>query len=391
MAEQFKYQGQIVQNSAIQSWHVSQSVDAFTGATEFDIIISGSLTTTGSLNISGSIYSDTLPTFAGDTSSLSNIVLDSTTGEFKLYDFGAVGPTGDTGATGATGATGVTGDTGPAGATGATGPTGITGATGPVGPQGLQGATGATGVQGATGAIGATGATGITGATGPEGESIGNVYNPAIRYIPISSSDYRVELTSTGDLFGGKSWNRVSTTLYVTSSNHGLDTGDCVIVRNANDDYIYSAVTQIDPDIFSVPTPDSGETSGQKLSYVTAFSASISNGAGGAGDIGSLTIIAPGGLSGSSQLNSILTYSSAQQTDPVFIIPTGTQEGGGSFDSPQAGNLPITIGSSAPSSGNVAVFTTSPRFNTVTNPQNITIVNGGNEFGGPTFLKMMLF
>jgi hypothetical protein len=40
---------EIAQNYIIESWHVSQSVDAFTGAAAYDITISGSLTLTGSV------------------------------------------------------------------------------------------------------------------------------------------------------------------------------------------------------------------------------------------------------------------------------------------------------------------------------------------------------
>jgi hypothetical protein len=42
---------EIVQNFTIQSWHVSQSVDALTGAEAYDITISGSLVVTGSVAI----------------------------------------------------------------------------------------------------------------------------------------------------------------------------------------------------------------------------------------------------------------------------------------------------------------------------------------------------
>ncbi len=35
---------QISQNYTIESWHVSQSVDAFTGTKAYDITLSGSLT-----------------------------------------------------------------------------------------------------------------------------------------------------------------------------------------------------------------------------------------------------------------------------------------------------------------------------------------------------------
>jgi hypothetical protein len=48
---------EIVQNFTIQSWHVSQSVDALTGAEAYDITISGSLVVTGSVAINGLVNS----------------------------------------------------------------------------------------------------------------------------------------------------------------------------------------------------------------------------------------------------------------------------------------------------------------------------------------------
>ena len=46
---------EIVQGFSINSWHVSQSVEAFTGANAYDITISGSLEVEGPLNITGSL------------------------------------------------------------------------------------------------------------------------------------------------------------------------------------------------------------------------------------------------------------------------------------------------------------------------------------------------
>lgn len=40
----------IAQNQIIRPWHVTQSIDAFTGTAAYDITLSGSLTTTGSVN-----------------------------------------------------------------------------------------------------------------------------------------------------------------------------------------------------------------------------------------------------------------------------------------------------------------------------------------------------
>jgi hypothetical protein len=44
----------ITNNSTIEAWHVTQSVDAFTGINAYDVTISGSFTVTGPTNISGS-------------------------------------------------------------------------------------------------------------------------------------------------------------------------------------------------------------------------------------------------------------------------------------------------------------------------------------------------
>lgn len=47
---------EITQTYTIESWHVSQSIDAFTGAVPYDITLTGSFTLTGSQFISGSIF-----------------------------------------------------------------------------------------------------------------------------------------------------------------------------------------------------------------------------------------------------------------------------------------------------------------------------------------------
>ena len=46
----------IVTGQTVEALQVSQSVDAFTGANDYDITISGSLTLTGSLLQTGSVY-----------------------------------------------------------------------------------------------------------------------------------------------------------------------------------------------------------------------------------------------------------------------------------------------------------------------------------------------
>jgi len=50
----------IITGEQVDAWHITQSVDAFTGGVAYDIAVSGSFTLTGSLNINGNMYGDTL-------------------------------------------------------------------------------------------------------------------------------------------------------------------------------------------------------------------------------------------------------------------------------------------------------------------------------------------
>lgn len=144
---------EVVQNYTIESWHVSQSIDALTGTQAYDISISGSLNITGSVAVKDLTLS----------SSSNIVVVNTTTG--RLHYTSSIG--GSTGAQGATGAQGITGTTGTTGTQGTTGGAGAQGTTGAQGIQGIQGITGA-GTQGTTGAQGITG-TGTQGATGAQG------------------------------------------------------------------------------------------------------------------------------------------------------------------------------------------------------------------------------
>lgn len=76
----------VVQKYIINSWHVSQSVDALTGAEDYDITISGSLTVTGSIS------HNLIQNANGAASSV--LVRDNSTGEY--YITGAYGAGGST-------------------------------------------------------------------------------------------------------------------------------------------------------------------------------------------------------------------------------------------------------------------------------------------------------
>lgn len=126
MANTLSKQG-IETGEIIEALHVSQSVDAFTGANAYNIKISGSLNVTGSVLVSGSdlIYSD-LPESASNFEAL---VYD--TGSGKVYY-----------TTGSVGLQGVQGVQGASGSLGAQGSQGLQGTVGSLGPQGTQGTSG---------------------------------------------------------------------------------------------------------------------------------------------------------------------------------------------------------------------------------------------------------
>ena len=65
---------EVVQDFTINSWHVSQSVDALTAAEAYDISISGSLNVTGSVNIKELDTDAALTNF---------VVIDTSTGKLK--------------------------------------------------------------------------------------------------------------------------------------------------------------------------------------------------------------------------------------------------------------------------------------------------------------------
>lgn len=50
----------ITTGHSVDAWHITQSIDAFTGDVDYDITVSGSFTLTGSLYMDGNMYGNTL-------------------------------------------------------------------------------------------------------------------------------------------------------------------------------------------------------------------------------------------------------------------------------------------------------------------------------------------
>ena len=128
---------EIVQDFTINSWHVSQSVDALTAAADYDISISGSLNVTGSVSIKELDTDAALTNF---------VVIDTSTGTLKKRASGGTGTSGTNGTNGTSGTNGTTGTSGTNGTSGVS-------ISGPAGTNGTSGTTGTSGTNGADGVI----------------------------------------------------------------------------------------------------------------------------------------------------------------------------------------------------------------------------------------------
>ena len=77
---------EIAQNFTVESWHVSQSVEAFTGASDYDITISGSLTVIGptSGSFTGSLLGTSSNAVSSSFSSTASFVRNAQTASYVL-------------------------------------------------------------------------------------------------------------------------------------------------------------------------------------------------------------------------------------------------------------------------------------------------------------------
>ena len=98
-------------------------------------------------------------------------------------------------------------------------------------------------------------------------------------------------------------------------------------------------------------------------------------------------ITAPGGTSGSCQLNSIRLFANNQETTPINVtLPAGTQEGAGTFGSKSNINPVVMSALGVTGTGNSTSFVPNQQFALGSN-FNILKVGGTDQFG-PIILKV---
>jgi hypothetical protein len=143
--------------------------------------------------------------------------------------------------------------------------------------------------------------------------------------------------------------------MVVTFNSHGLSVGDKVVLRAANVDYQVADITAVTTDTFTFTCANTGGGSGSEAVYGTLFSANVT---ATADDITAITIVAPGGLNGSSQLNNLTVLSGGsgagdkQQTDYSVTVPAGLNEGAGGYSDKQSINLVTVEGKNFDGTGN---------------------------------------
>ena len=225
------------------------------------------------------------------------------------------------------------------------------------------------------------------------GGGISDVYNNNIRYTAYTEGTadtdgrIRVDFTSTGDLIGGLSWSRSSTTLTVTSTAHGLSAGDCVVIRNMSADYLYLEIQTVTTNTFTLTVANSGGTSGTEGAYIPAYS--VTSVTHTSGDLQAVVIDSPS--TGNPVLHTLLTYSQCadgQTSSPVtFTVPTGTGGGAGGYTSKETTQPPLVSVMSMDGTGNSSytIGSDGVSLNLSTN-RNVISITGVATFGiGLTF------
>ena len=233
---------------------------------------------------------------------------------------GSSGANGVDGTSGSSGSSGATGTSGSSGANGTSGSSGSAGSDGAAGNPGTSGTSGSSGAEGAGGTSGSAGSSGLTGTSGTSAAGGGGTpYTNVVRYEVASGSD-KAQLMSAGNTISGLSWARTTTTVTITSTAHGLTTGDYVVLRNFNVDYVYAEITVTSVNLFTVQVANSGDTSGTAGVYIPAFDVtSLSETV--------LTIEAPS--AGNCQLLSIQVFINSSDTGTITVtLPSNALENG---------------------------------------------------------------
>ena len=204
--------------------------------------------------------------------------------------------------------------------------------------------------------------------------------NNVINYCVHTSSKGNITIKSAGDYFGGSGWDRSGNVLTITSSLHGLSAQDFVMVRNANEDYLYSPVTSSDANHFTVGCNAVGATDGEEAAYITAFSASITDDSISGFD--TITLGAPSGVSSSIQIISMNVNVhddlAGQINDLKIELPQSLKNGGFQGTEKNDITIPLVQGYLF-SSNNTTAFSTVPKITYASGYNKVELVSTGQS------------
>ena len=165
------------------------------------------------------------------------------------------------------------------------------------------------------------------------------------------------QILSTGTLYAGLSWSQSGTTVTVTSTAHGLTSGDYIVVRGGADSYLYANITSTGTDTFTYTSATSATTFGEDGAYVPAFKLS---------SVTKTTVTIDEPSSGNTQLLS-MTFST-EQVGGSFItvtVPNTIENGAGGNTDLFDKNNPVVSNAIAGATSTAAAvsFSTTSNFN----------------------------
>lgn len=205
-------------------------------------------------------------------------------------------------------------------------------------------------------------------------------YNGQIRYEIVSGST-KAQIVSTGNVYKNLTWSRSSTTLTVTSTSHGLSSGDLVLIRNMSEDYELKSITSTGANSFTCTVADSGGTSGTSGAYIPAFGCSTVD-----LTTGVVTVTAPG--AGDLQINSMMVYAPSSEADPITVnIPAGDSNSGGINSALDTRFIPLCTFYKLDGVSPVLSTTTATAYSKTANFAQYTITGGSPDtFGAVQFM-----
>ena len=154
----------------------------------------------------------------------------------------------------------------------------------------------------------------------------------------VTNGSNKALVFSSGNVEGGLSWTRSSTTLTVTHNSHGLSVGDYVVIRNMSEDYSYLEIqTVADVNTFTLTVANSGGTGGSDGAYIPAFDiTALSDSA--------LTFEAPS--AGNVQLISVTGYINSSENAAITVTTPSNaiDNGAGKNNALNTKTIPTTVG-----------------------------------------------